>query len=504
MNHNHYDIVVIGGGPAGSTLSTLLVLQGYRVLLLEREKFPRFHVGESLLPKTQLIWEKLGIAEPMQHLNHTFKYGGDFRFGLDPRQSNYEYSRVDFYNIPRDQLQQRPYAYQVKRSEFDLFLLNHARKKGVTVFEEASVKEIFWEGDKATGIRWRTKDGLEYITKADCIADCSGRHAMIARSRKFLTPHKTIKTSAAFAQFKHVTRDSGIKQGYFNGYFIENGWFWFIPLHSDIMSVGVVMNEPGSNWWSKKSPEEILLTYINRYKFIRERFEGAEQFSKVRILRGLPYYSKKSVGDGWILVGDANFFVDPLFSSGVHIAFHSAEKAADAIDAFLKDKRNMQPFKSYEQWSKDYQFHVFKTIATLYGLLKYRLAIETMIKFTGKYSNYLDNPFMRHWSAWVAGDFDRHRWMVYITWAMNSIMTGIGYLRKKLFKIPAWDTHKEFCSEPPLQIPKSAELLQNGKSNQAQSPTPVSDVNYLDRWVVPSNSSDENSFLKERVTSESV
>lgn len=504
MDHDRYDVVVIGGGPAGSTLSTLLVRQGYRVLTLEREKFPRFHVGESLLSKTQLIWEKIGIAEPLQHFQHTFKYGGDFRVGLDPRKSDFESSRVDFYNIPRDQLQQRPYAYQVERSEFDLFLLNHARNEGATVFQEAAVKEVLWEGDKATGVRWRTKEGVEYITKADFVADCSGRHAAIARSRKYLSPHPTIKTSAVFGQFKHVKRDDGIKQGYFNGYFIENGWFWLIPLHSDIMSVGVVMNEPGSDWWSGKSPEEILLTYINRYKFVRDHFEGAEQFSKVRMLKGLPYSAERAAGDGWILVGDANFFVDPLFSSGVHIAFHSADKAATAIHQFLQGNRKMQPLKRYERWSKRYQFHVFKTIDSLYDLLRYRVAIENMIKFTGKYSNNLDNPPMRRWTAWVAGDFDRHYWMVYTTWFLNFFANKMGYLRSKLLNLPAWDTHTQFCSEPPLVIPKSAELLGEIEGKQpAPNATEVRDSNYEDQWVVPREFS-ESSLIEQPEVAASV
>ncbi|MEO0015437.1 MAG: putative FAD-dependent oxidoreductase LodB [Cyanobacteriota bacterium] len=503
MNHNHYDIVVIGGGPAGSTLSTLLVRQGYRVLLLEREKFPRFHVGESLLPTTQRIWEKLGIAEPMQHLGHTFKYAGEFRIGLDPRKSDYEYSTNRFNNIPRQKLQERPYAYQVERSEFDLFLLNHARQQGVTVYEEATVKEVLWEGEQATGIRWRTKEGMEYCTQVECVADCSGRHALIARSKKLLTPHPKIKTSAVFGHFEGVTRDSGIRQGYFNGYFIENGWFWFIPLSSDIMSVGVVMNEPETNGWSHRSPEEILLTYINRYQFIRDRFENAEQSSKIRMLRGLPYSSKQTVGNGWILVGDANFFVDPLYSSGVHIAFHSAEKAAEAIAIFLQGKRNIKPFKQYAKWSEKYQFHVFTTMSLLYGMLKDRVAMETYIKLSGKYSNHWNNPILRRVNAWGTGHFDKFYLALYSTWIFSFLLITIGKIRK-ILGIRGWDTHAEFCSEPPLQIPKSAELLQNSQSDQAQSPTPVNDVNYLDRWVVPSDYTDENSSFTKQSTSEPV
>ncbi|GEM_PF-2219786 len=492
MNHSHYDVVIIGGGPAGSALSTLLVRKGYRVLLLEREKFPRFHVGESLQPTTQLIWEKLGIAEAMQHLGNTFKYAGEIRIGLDPRKSDYEYSLNRFKNIPRQKLQERHYTYHVERSEFDLFVLNHAREAGVTVIEEAAVKEILWEGDKAIGICWRTKDGLEHVTQAECVADCSGRHALISRSRQFLVPDKTIKTSAVFGQFKHVTRDPGIRQGYFNAYIIENGWIWFIPLHSDIMSVGVVMNEPGTDWWSQKSPEEIILTYINRYKFIRERFEQAELFSKIRMLRGLSYASTRAVGDGWILVGDANFFVDPLLSTGVHIAFSSADKAADAINTFLKSNRNMKPFKQYEKWSKKYNFHVSKSMGILYKMMKYRLAVETVIKLTGKYGNHWNNPILRRLNAWGLGNYDQFHWVLYCTWAFNFLLVGISEVREKFLRIPAWDTHTEFCSEPPLTILKSAELLRQEKSrNQVRSPTPVRDVNYPEHQVVPSDLSDE-------------
>lgn len=486
MSHHQYDVIVVGGGPAGSTLSTLLARQGYQVLLLEREKFPRFHVGESLLPGTQLIWEKLGIAEPMQHLKQTFKYGGDFRLGLDPNKSDYESSILHFYNFPRHRLQQRPYAYQVERSEFDLFLLNHARQQGVTVFEEATVKEVLWAEDKATGVRWKTQEGVEYNTQAKFVADCSGRHALIARSRQFLVPDKTIKTSAVFGHFKHVQRDPGIRQGYFNGYFLENGWMWLIPLHSDIMSVGVVMNEPGADWWNKANPEEILLTYINRYKFIQERFEQAEQVSKVRTLRGLSYASKRSVGDGWLLVGDANFFVDPLYSSGVHIAFHTAEKAADTIADFLKDNRSLKSLQRYEKWSKNYQFHVFTTMRLIYKMLKHRVSVEGYIKLTGKYGGHFDNPLLRRLAMWGNGYFDQYRWAVYLSWAASSILIKLGQFREKVLKRPAWDTHAKFCTEPALVIPQAIAKETDLKNERLpSSPTLVNDFNYPEQWIVP-------------------
>ncbi|MCP6761467.1 MAG: tryptophan 7-halogenase [Fischerella sp. CENA71] len=485
MNHSDYDVVVIGGGPAGSTLSTFLLRKGYQVLVLEREKFPRFHVGESLLPATQLIWEKLGIAEPLQHLGYTFKYGTEIRIGLNPQQSEYEYSRQEFYKFPTQRLQQRPYAYQVERSEFDLFLLNHARQEGVTVFEEAVVKEILWEGDKATGIRWKSKDNIEYVTKAKCIADCSGRHALISRSRKFLTPNKTIKTSAVFGHFKHVTRASDIQQGYFNGYLIENGWIWFIPLASDIMSIGVVMNEPGTIWWKQKSPEEILLTYIRQYKFIQERFEQAEQFSKVRMLHNLSYASKQSVGNGWILVGDANFFVDPLFSSGVHLAFRSAEKAADAIDGFLKNNWDRKFLQHYQKWSQKEHFHVSTTMGLMYKMLKYRVSMEILVKLTGKYSNHWNNPLLRRLVAWGSGYYEEFHLVLYCSWVFCILLIGIGRVCEKFLGMSGWNTHLEFYSESPQAIAKTVESLRNENvSNPALSTTPVHNLNHPEQSAV--------------------
>jgi FAD-dependent halogenase len=483
------DIVVIGGGPAGSTLATLLARKGYSVLLLEREKFPRFHVGESLLPATQLIWEKLGVAEPLQHLGHTFKYGGEIRIGLDPNEPAWAASAIQFNHLPQKLTQERPYSYQVERGEFDQFLLDHAREQGVTVYEEALVKEILWEGDKATGVRWKNKEGTEYLTRVGCVADCSGRHAFIARERKFLVPDRNIKTSAVFAHFKGVTRESGLRQGFIHTYFIENGWLWFIPLHSDIMSVGVVANEPETDWWSQCSPEEILLTYLNRYQCFRDRFTEAERTSKVRILRGLPYSSSRSAGDGWILVGDANFFVDPLFSSGVHVAFKTAEKAADAVDEFLQGGRSIAPLNHYEHWSRDYQFHIFTTMGLLYKMLRYRVAMEGWINLTGKGKNNWDSPLERRLLAWISGHFDKFHWVLYGAWFLCFVAIQIGSLREKIFGIARWHGHEKFCSEPPIIIPIATELEQQKNRNGHRAPAiPNTGMNFPEHWCVPHES----------------
>jgi FAD-dependent halogenase len=463
MNHTDYDAIAIGGGPAGSTLATLLAKQGYRVLLLEREKFPRFHIGESLLPASQLIWEKLGIAESLKHLGHKYKDGAELKVGQSTHSLEYDSAHVYFTepnNWPKKDFPEDPSTYQVERSQFDMFLLDNAREQGVTVCEEATVREVIWQGDKATGVRWQTKEGIEYTTAAKCIADCSGRQAFMARNSKGIVLDKAIQTSAVFGHFKGVTPNPGKEQGSIVVDFIENGWLWFIPLKSGIMSVGVVMNQPGNSWWSKKSPEEILLTYINRYQGLRSRFASAEQVSKVRILRNLSYASQKTVGNGWLLVGDANFFVDPLLSSGVQVGFKTAEKAAIAINGFLQNN-DLRYFKEYERWCNNYKFHVLVTMRLFYRTMKYQFAIATFIKAIDRSVKGKPNRLEQGFIAWAAGNFDRFYGSVYFIWAVFWILSSIGKIRQVLLAKPAWETHTEFCSEPPLIIPKSIEIEEN-------------------------------------------
>lgn len=460
MINENYDIIVIGGGPAGTTLSMLSLRQGYRVLLLEREKFPRFHVGESLLPASQLIWQKLGIAESIRDLNQTYKDGAEFQIGLDPSQSKDQQVFIDFtdpLNWPQQDFPEHPYAYQVNRSEFDGLLLKQACAQGVEVVEEAVVKKIIWEGDRATGIQWRSQEGQHHTTTAQCIADCSGRQALIARHLDCLKTDPYIQTSAVFGHFRGVKPNPGRQQGAITVYFIENGWVWLIPLSSGMMSVGVVMNQPNTQAWSKKSPEEILLTYINQYPFLRDRFATAEQVSKIRILRELSYAAQQTVGDGWLLVGDANFFVDPLLSSGVQVAFKTADKAADAIHAFLQNNRDMRSFKRYQRWGKIYRFHIFVTMRLLYQMMRTQFAMGTFVKAVHKTMTQGSNPIRRRFTAWTLGHFDRFYGSLYLLWFSFSFLSRLGVLRQEYLHRDAWEKAAADSSDTPLRIPKSLE-----------------------------------------------
>lgn len=464
--HSHYDIVVIGGGPAGSALAILLVRQGYSVLLLEREKFPRFHVGESLLPASQDLWEKLGIADALHDLNFTYKDSAEFRLGMDPKQSDYLSAFVDFTsprNWPASDFPHHPDAYQVKRSEFDQFLLNHARTQGVTVCEQAAVKQILWEGDRAQGVQWRSHNQL-YTTMAHCVADCSGRQALLGRSRNLIQPDPMIRTSAVFGHFRNVTPNPGREQGAISMYFFENGWVWFIPVGAHEMSVGVVVNRPGTDWWVGHSAADILTTYISRYQFLRDRFTNAEQISKIHILKDLSYSAQQKAGDGWILVGDASFFVDPFLSSGVQVAFKTAEKAADAIHAFIQGDRNVRPLRRYQRWCRTYEFHVFMTMRLFYWMMQSQSAMQTFIETIDLKMRRGPGPVVRRFVAWSLGYFDRFRGALYCLWFGFSLMASVGWLRRKLLGQPAWALPSELCTQPPIEIPQSADL-QDDKRN---------------------------------------
>jgi flavin-dependent dehydrogenase len=220
------------------------------------------------------------------------------------------------------------------------------------------------------------------------------------------------------------------------------------------MSVGVVVNEPESNWWSNHSPEEIFMSYINRSASLRDRFQNAQQIDKIRIMKKLPYTTTQSVGNGWILVGDANFFVDPLFSSGVHVAFHSAEKAAAAITHFLSNNRSLRAFKEYERWVRRYQFHIFTTINLFYKMLKYRGAMMGLIHITSQDKNKFGNWVAQRLRSWLAGYFEQFYAVLYGAWFLGSLTVQFGIIREKILGIPGWSEPEDCQQIQPLQIPK--------------------------------------------------
>ena len=219
------------------------------------------------------------------------------------------------------------------------------------------------------------------------------------------------------------------------------------------MSVGVVVNRPEG--WQGTSPEEILSMYINRHQFLRDRFVHAEQTSKVRILRELSYSTQRKAGDGWLLVGDASFFVDPFLSSGVQVAFKTADQAADSIHAFLQGGRNFRPFRQYQRWCRQYEFHVFITMRLFYWMMESRSAMQTFVEAVDYRMRKGPDPIVRRFVAWSLGYFDRFHGALYCLWFGFSLMAGVGWLRRNLFRLQDWSKPSDFCDQPRIYIPKS-------------------------------------------------
>jgi flavin-dependent dehydrogenase len=320
------NVIVIGGGPAGSTASTLIAQQGYRVELFERDKFPRFHIGESLIPETYWILERLNMLPKMKGSHFIKKYSVQF-IGQSGRLSEPFYF-VD--HKPHEASQ----TWQVRRSEFDHLMLNNAREHGVEVHESTRVLEVLFEGDRAVGVRVQHEDGTQREVRADVVVDASGQSSMIISRLGLRQWDPLLKKAALWTYWEGAYRDSGHDEGATIVLQIQGkqGWFWYIPLHDNIMSVGVVAsNEYLFKSRTNKDHETIYNEEVARCPGLQPRIANAKRVTDFYAAKEYSYRSKKAAGDGWVLVGDAFGFLDPLYSSGVLLALKSGQLAADAV-----------------------------------------------------------------------------------------------------------------------------------------------------------------------------
>jgi flavin-dependent dehydrogenase len=318
------DVVVIGGGPAGSTVSTLLAQQGCRVELFERERFPRFHIGESLIPETYWVLERLNMLPKMRQSHFVKKYSVQFV------NSNGKNSAPFYFwdNKPHECSQ----TWQVVRSEFDQMMLNNAREHGVVAHEGVRVHDVLFEGDRAVGVRIKEGDHAFRDVHARVVVDASGQNGLIMNRLRLRVWDPTLNKGAIWTYWEGAYRDSGRDEG--ATLVIQtgnkNGWFWYIPLHDNVVSVGVV----GPFDYLFKGRSSYAETYdeeVAACPGVRQRIANAKRVTGYFATKDYSYRSKQVAGNGWVLVGDAFGFLDPLYSSGVLLALRSGEQAADAI-----------------------------------------------------------------------------------------------------------------------------------------------------------------------------
>ncbi|GAA0887553.1 NAD(P)/FAD-dependent oxidoreductase [Rhodanobacter soli] len=322
------DVAVIGGGPGGSTAAALLARRGYKVIALEKAHHPRFHIGESLLPMNLPVFERLGVLDKVRALG-VFKPGADFEADNARGYNTYAFARAIG--------QSPPHAYQVWRQDFDKMLYGHARESGADAREGHEVVHVEQRGPRESWLDVRTDDGRDYAIQTRYVVDASGRDALLASKRKLRRRNDQHQSAAIFGHFRGAARREGEDAGNISIYSFAHGWMWMIPLPDGVMSVGAVCR-PDYLKQRKGRTVEFLFDTLKLSPALWARVQHAELIdNEVRVTGNYSYDASRMGGPGWVLVGDAFAFLDPVFSSGVYLAMSGAEQAAAVVDQALRE-----------------------------------------------------------------------------------------------------------------------------------------------------------------------
>lgn len=321
----NYDALIIGAGPAGTSAATILAEYGHRVLIIEREKFPRYHIGESLIPFTFHALERLGMLPKMRASNFVKKYSVTF-VQTDGRRSQpfYFHTRYD-----KDTIAQ---TWQVVRSEFDLMMLDNAREKGAQIIEETTVTGLIHENGRVAGVRVKDANGVASEYRAPITLDCTGKEALTSNLNGWRMKDPYLNKIAVWTYYKGSKREPGMDEGATTVAFVpDKGWFWHIPQHDDMVSVGVVAEGKYLTRDGIKDPEAIFNREVQENEWIKDHLDTGHATGGYHVTSEYSRHSRHCASPGLLLVGDALCFLDPVFSSGVLLALKTGVMAGEEV-----------------------------------------------------------------------------------------------------------------------------------------------------------------------------
>ena len=340
-NKTNFDAIVIGAGPAGSTTAALLAEKGHEVMVVEKEKFPRYHIGESLIPFCYFPLKRLGLVDKLRQSENPKKYSVQFvRQNGVVSQPFYFFQHM---NHPSST------TWQVRRSEFDQLLLDKAREEGASVLEETKAQALLKDGDRVVGIRVISKKSGPIELRAPLVVDASGRDCFSAVKENWMERDPKLRKISIWTYFRGAKRDPGLDEGATTVAYLPNkGWFWYIPLSGDIVSVGIVAEREYLYDGSTKQPAEIFAREVKNNTWIEDHLASGEQYGEYHVIGEFSYRNRYCAMDGLALAGDALAFLDPVFSSGVFLALKSGVLLADAASEALKQgDLSAEKFASY-------------------------------------------------------------------------------------------------------------------------------------------------------------
>jgi flavin-dependent dehydrogenase len=406
------DVLIIGGGPAGTTFGSLIKKRGWEVTLLEKEHHPRFHIGESLLPMNLPILERLGVLEKIKAIG-VLKYGADFtQANSKARQRTFRFGIA---------LGESPdHAFEVRRAEFDQILFENCRDTGVSALEGMQVCRIETLDDQTHRVEAKDADGEIHVWKTRFLVDASGRDTFLSSANGWKKRNPRHASAAIFGHFRGVKRRKGKDQGNISLYWFDHGWIWMIPLQDDLMSIGAVCY-PQYLRSRKGSLDEFLRETLQGVTETRDRIEEAEAVMPALATGNYSYLSDRMCGPGYLLIGDAFAFIDPVFSSGVYLAMNSAERGIKVADAWLTGSPAI-----YRKACSQYQRETNRGLS-IFSWFIYRFTSPVMV-------NLMSNPrnsfqVVQAIISMLAGDVFsnrrvRHRLLVFkaiysVSWLLN-------------------------------------------------------------------------------------